>query len=156
MKKKGILRVVLILFIFITVGLIWGASVQSGEASQALSRGVLERVKPALEVVVGAGNATDYLVRKLAHFTEFAAFGLQLALLLILFGRVRPQSVVNCAFLGLLVAVIDETIQIFSYRGSQLQDVWLDFAGLCAGLLATLGIYLLRQAARRRAGAGDA
>ena len=116
MKKKGILRVVLILFIFITVGLIWGASVQSGEASQALSRGVLERVKPALEVVVGAGNATDYLVRKLAHFTEFAAFGLQLALLLILFGRVRPQSVVNCAFLGLLVAVIDETIQIFSYR----------------------------------------
>lgn len=137
------------MFIFITVGLIWGASVQSGEASQALSRGVLEKVKPALEVVVGAGNATDYLVRKLAHFTEFAAFGLQLALLLILFGRVRPQPVINCAFLGLLVAVIDETIQIFSYRGAQLQDVWLDFAGLCAGLLVTLGIYLLRQARRR-------
>lgn len=36
------------------------------------------------------------------------------------------------------MAAIDETIQIFTGRGSQLQDVWLDFAGFSAGLLAVL------------------
>lgn len=36
------------------------------------------------------------------------------------------------------MAAIDETIQIFTGRGSQLQDVWLDFAGFSVGLLAVL------------------
>ena len=86
---------------------------QSIEASQALSLGVLEKVKPVLEVVAGSGNVTDHFVRKLAHFIEFAALGIQLAVFLILFGRVRLQFVLNCAFFGLTVALLDETIQIF-------------------------------------------
>ncbi len=134
---------------FATLAFIWGNSTQSIEASQALSLGVLQKVKPVLEVMAGAGNVTDHLVRKLAHFIEFAALGIQLALLLMLFGRVRLQPVINCAFFGLAVAVLDETIQIFSYRGAQIQDVWLDFSGVCAGLLAALGIYLIVKAARR-------
>lgn len=38
----------------------------------------------------------------------------------------------------ILEPVIDETIQIFSNRGSQVQDVLLDFAGVCAGMAVTL------------------
>lgn len=149
MKTKRISTVVLVFFVLGTLTFIWGNSTQSIEVSQALSLGVLKKVKPVLEVMAGVGNVTDHFVRKLAHFTEFAALGTQLALLLILFGRVRLQSVVNCAFFGLIVATLDETIQIFSYRGAQVQDVWLDFAGFCAGLLAALGIYLIVKAVQR-------
>lgn len=148
MNKKRIPTVVLGLFLFMTLAFIWGNSMQSPEISQALSLGVLEKIKPLLEVVAGAGQVTDHLVRKLAHFTEFAALGAELALLLMLTGRVRPQPVVNGAFLGLIVALLDETIQIFSHRGAQIQDVWLDFAGLCAGLLGALGLWLLIKAVR--------
>lgn len=130
MKIKRILTVVLILFMLATLAFVWGNSMQSIEASQAMSLGVLEKVKPALEVMAGVGNVTDHFVRKLAHFTEFAVLGIQLALLLIQLGCVRFQPVVNCAFFGLIVATLDETIQIFSYRGAQVQDIWLDFAGL--------------------------
>lgn len=154
MNKKHIPTVVLSLFLFVTLAFIWGNSIQSIEASQALSLGVLEKIKPLLEVVTGAGRATDHLVRKLAHFTEFAALGAELALLLMLAGRVRPQPAVNCAFLGLVVALLDETIQIFSHRGAQIQDVWIDFAGLCAGLLGTLGLRLLIKAMRAQPGKG--
>ena len=146
MKIKRILTASLVFFVLSTLTFIWGNSMQSIEVSQALSLGVLEKVKPVLEVMAGVGNVTDHFVRKLAHFTEFAALGTQLALLLILFGRVRFQSVVNCAFFGLVVAMLDETIQIFSYRGAQVQDVWLDFAGFCVGLFAGLGIYLFAKA----------
>ncbi len=148
MKTKRILTAVLILFMLATLAFIWGNSMQSIDASQALSLGVLARVKPVLEAMAGAGNVTDHFVRKLAHFAEFAALGVQLALLLMLFGRVRLQPIANCAFGGLIVATLDETIQIFSYRGSQVQDVWLDFAGLCFGLFAALGIYLIVKAVR--------
>ena len=43
---------------------------------------------------------------------------------------------------GLLTALTDETIQLFSPgRSSQVLDVWLDFVGVLAGLL--VGLFLL-------------
>ena len=40
---------------------------------------------------------------------------------------------------GLLTALTDETIQMFSDgRSSQLTDVWLDFSGVMAGILVGL------------------
>ena len=45
------------------------------------------------------------------------------------------QGSVNSLFAGLAVAVTDETIQIFSGRGSQVLDVVLDFSGALTGIL---------------------
>jgi VanZ family protein len=87
---------------------------------------------------------------QLAHFVEFGALGCELALLAVLRKRVRLQSVVNCLFAGLAVAVIDETIQIFSDRGSQVSDVWLDFSGAVTGIVFVLLIHLLVLAIRRK------
>ena len=47
---------------------------------------------------------------------------------------------------GFFVAAIDETIQIFSHRGSQLQDVWLDFSGFVVGTLLLLAAVAIRRA----------
>ena len=47
--------------------------------------------------------------------------------------------------LCLFAALVDETIQIFSGRGSQIPDVWLDGAGALSGLALSLGLSSLKK-----------
>lgn len=91
MKKRRILTAMLIVLIIATTLFIWCNSLQY--------------------------NVTDNLVQKLAHFVEYSALGCELALLLVLLKRRRWQSVVNCAFAAMVVALTDETIQIFVIAG---------------------------------------
>ena len=45
-------------------------------------------------------------------------------------------------FSGLLVAVIDETIQLFPKgRSSSVVDVWIDFAGVFSAFVVTVLLY---------------
>ena len=150
MRKQRVVYIVLIILILVTIVFIWSNSLQSIPESQAKSIGFLNKVKPFLEIFVGTGNVTDHLVRKLAHFTEFGALGCELPLLLALRKRINWQSVINSAFFAMTVALTDETIQIFSGRGSQVQDVWLDFAGSCTGILFVIVIFGLIKVARNR------
>jgi VanZ family protein len=83
---------------------------------------------------VGTGNVTDHFVRKLAHFTEFAMLGALLVLYTVVRCRLRLQSVVNCLSFSLATAVTDESLQLISSRGSQVQDVLLDFTGAAGGI----------------------
>ena len=149
-SMKSRVQSILIFMLIVTLAFIWGNSIGSGPESHSDSKKVFEYVKPILEPVVGAGNVTDHLVRKFAHFAEFGVLGCELAALLVVRRRVGLQGVANCLFAGLSVAVIDETIQIFSNRGSQVQDVLLDFAGVCAGVACALLIRWLVSAVRRK------
>ena len=150
MNRERTLNIVLIAITLATIVFIWSNSLQSVPESQAKSLGVRAQIKPCLGVFVGQGNVTDNLVRKLAHFVEYSALGCELALLLALKKRVSWQPIMNSAFAAMVVALTDETIQIFTGRGSQVQDVWLDFAGACAGILFVLLIRLLITALRRK------
>lgn len=150
MKNGRINIIILTILIIATIAFIWSNSLQSIPESQERSLGMMGKITPVLEVFVGKGNVTDHLVRKLAHFIEFGALGCELVLLAVLRKRVRLQPVVNCLFIGLAVAVIDETIQIFSNRGSQVQDVLLDFAGACTGIAFVLAVYWLASIVRKK------
>ena len=115
---------------------IWGNSLLPRTESQELSRGLLAEICAALENVgVHLDPQNDHWLRKLAHFGEFGMLGAELGLLLCLNRRQSVQGFVNCAFAGLAVAVTDEALQLISNRGSQVQDVLLDFAGFLTGLL---------------------
>jgi VanZ family protein len=149
MKRYKILSAILIILILLTLAFIWGNSFATIEESEQQSEKVLDDVKPALETVVGSGNVTEHLIRKLAHFVEYLVLGVMLALLFALLGRHRLQDIVNCAFIGLLAALIDETIQLFTDRGPQVQDVWLDFIGYCAGVLVMAGAVKLIMRVRK-------
>ena len=131
-----------------TLLFMWGNSLQSPERSQAESGRVLKAVRPLLELALGEGNVTEHLVRKLAHFTEYTALGLELTALAMLRRRRGWQSAVNCLSAGLAAAVTDETLQLFSGRGSQVQDVLLDFSGAALGIM--LPLLIRRFAAGRR------
>ena len=150
MRKRRVAYIGLIVLILATIVFIWSNSLQSIPESQTKSIDFLNKVKPLLGIFVGTGNVTDHLVRKLAHFTEFGALGCELALLLALRKRINWQSVINSAFFAMTVALTDETIQIFSGRGSQVKDVWLDFAGSCTGILFVIVIFGLIKVARNR------
>lgn len=75
-----------------------------------------------------ANHLTDHIVRKLAHFCEYALEGFLLTLCLRVYTRHFFVHISWPILGGLLTALTDETIQMFSDgRSSQLTDVWLDF-----------------------------
>jgi len=149
MKTRKFWIIILSIIIVANIAFIWWNSIKSRSESQLLSLGVLQLIRPLLDAIFSPENVTDHLVRKLAHFAEFGALGTELLLLTILLRKVKLQPVLNCLFAGLVVAVVDETIQIFSARGSQVGDIWIDFSGVVAGVLVALLIYAIVASIRK-------
>lgn len=144
-------NIVLVLMLVLTLAFIWGNSLLPRTESQEISRGLLAELCAALEHVgLHLDPQNDHWLRKLAHFGEFGLLGAELCTLLFLNRRARPQGFVNCAFAGLAVAVTDEALQLISNRGSQVQDVLLDFAGFLAGLLLCGLVWMLGSKSREQ------
>ena len=128
-KRKTQLRLLFRLLLVVTLCVIWSNSLLGKEESASLSGGITAWLN-------GIGiPVTDHIVRKTAHFCEFGLLGCELMLLFWLRSGMHFQNACNAAFAALLAAVADETIQIFSGRGSQVQDVVLDFSGALTGIL---------------------
>ncbi len=144
-------NIVLVLLLVLTLAFIWGNSLLPRTESQEISRGLLAELCAALEHVgLHLDPQNDHWLRKLAHFGEFGLLGAELCTLLFLNRRARPQGFVNCAFAGLAVAVTDEALQLISNRGSQVQDVLLDFAGFLAGFLLCGLVWMLGSKSREQ------
>lgn len=144
MKAKGSHRPLTVLII-LTLALIWGHSLLGREASSEESGFVMELLEPVLEMVVGEGNVTEFLVRKLAHFTEFFVLGLEVLTFFAYRKPLFPQAFLLALTHGFFAAFLDETIQIFSGRGPMIQDVWLDVCGFAVGASLMLGIMVWRK-----------
>lgn len=142
-NKKKIFTVLLIVLTVFTIFFIFSNSMESIPESKEKSEGVLELLKPILEPVFGEENLTDHLVRKMAHLVEFFLLGTELCGLCLLFNRPMAFSMLG----GLIIALSDETIQLVYERGSQVQDVWLDFSAVITAALLTL---LLKKILTRR------
>ena len=118
---------------------IWGHSAVPATASHAESSRLLRLLRFLPQNEFG-----ENLVRKLAHFAEFAALGLLSGWM---GAEVRKRiSPLICGF-GLFCACVDEAIQAFTPgRNAALADVALDSAGFAFGLaLAALGYTILKH-----------
>ena len=145
-SKQNILTAVLLILIVITLCIIWGHSLEGPQDSSQKSQAVLEHVvKPILGPIVGEENVTEYFVRKMGHFTEFFALGLESFLLLWVRRKIRPHWIVHALCFGFLVGAADETLQMFTGRGSSLSDVWLDFAGFAVASGLVLLVYGVKK-----------
>ena len=133
-KKRKILSAVLICLCIVTVAFIWGNSMLDRETSSNMSNLVLTVLEPIIRSF-GIVSEDDRWLRKLAHFTESGALGAELLFLAAVKGRLSFQAASNCAFMALLAALVDETIQLVSGRNSQVLDVLLDFSGALTGIL---------------------
>ena len=129
--------------IAINVLFIWGNSCLPGSVSGAIShwvRNVLSFLFPGGASDPDSGHG---LVRKLAHFTEFACLG---ALLTWLFGMLSKPLLIALPC-GFLVACVDETIQRFvPDRGPAFRDVLIDTSGVLVGI----GLLILGYTIRKR------
>ena len=109
---------------------IWGNSLLPGAVSGALSdwvKGILAALLPG-EIPGGSGGG---LLRKLAHFSEFAALG---ACLCWRFGMLEKRKIMALVY-SFGAACLDETIQAFvPDRGPGLRDVAIDTCGAAAGI----------------------
>ena len=149
-KKRKALSAALICLCIATVAFIWGNSMLGSKASSDVSNSVLGALDPIIRRF-GIVSRDDLWLRKLAHFTEFAALGAELLFLAAVNRRSGFQTASNCAFASLLVALTDETIQLVSGRNSQVLDVLLDFSGALTGILiAWLICRIIKRHCRKR------
>ena len=113
------------------------ATVSTGSSGRVLAwmRIILRRLgHPGL-----ADRLTMHIVRKLAHFCEYMLEGFLLMLCMRVYTRRYARHISVPMLGGVLTAMADETIQIYSPgRSSQVTDVWLDSAGVLAGILIAL------------------
>lgn len=119
---------------------IYGNSLTPAVISSKESGYFLIRIQNLLSGAgIDAWWLTEHLVRKAAHFTEYAGLGFLLAM-----NTGAGIAPVFCHLKQNLTAAIfmpfiDETIQLFvEGRSGQISDVWLDMAGIFAGGMATV------------------
>lgn len=121
---------------------IWGNSLLPGEVSARLSQWVKNFLSHILPGIPSDPQAGGHLLRKLAHFSEFACLGLCLCWLGSMLNQRGFQAVILPLSGALAAACVDETIQYFvAGRGSSLLDVWLDTAGAAVGIICLLAGY---------------
>ena len=134
MKRSFLLLLIGAMLLFI-----WGNSLLPASVSAAIS-GWLHGA------LTGDGAGGDGVLRKIAHFTEFAFLG---GLLCWLF--IKQQEGKGTAFLlsfacGLFAAITDELLQHFSPgRSPQVLDVCIDTAGVLTGICICLGLLSIHQ-----------
>ena len=151
-KKARLFRAILILITILTLAFIWGQSCLPDTASSKES-GFL---KELIDTLINSFNGnklfelSEKILRKAAHFMEYAALGGEFCLLFATSKKIPSRNASKRkitffyknaskpALTALFVAMIDETIQYFvPGRFSSVLDVWLD----CAG--ATFGVFLI-------------
>ena len=147
-KRRRIYLAVVLVMILATLTVIFGSSLNSQEKSASQSGAVVEVVKP----IVDSQNKIpedrfEYYIRKLGHFSEFFILALELCFL---YGIIKGKNPVigkmlPILFAVLLCAVIDETIQIYSGRGSSLKDVWIDTGGGVFAMTLFLAVNKISQ-----------
>ena len=133
------------------IALIWGNSLVPGEGSSSISTAVMEAVRSFLDAIsLPSAWVTNFLVRKTAHFTEYAVLGILTSQALDPRGsRLRCRWLLIAALL-VLVPSLDETIQLsVAGRSGMATDVMLDCCGAAFGVAVRCAV--LRAAGSRRA-----
>ena len=129
--------------LILNLAFIWGNSLLPGSVSGAFSDWVKELLMRLLPGGDEIGPEGGGLLRKLAHFTEFATLGILLAWM----SAMRKRHGAMALLLGAAAACVDETIQMFvPDRGPSLWDVGIDTCGVITGMIVLhLGYFLWRK-----------
>ena len=127
-------KLILLALGVLVIAFIFFNSLQNAERSSSAS----DFVADVLSAIFGkeVKNMT-HLIRKLAHFFEYAVLG---AVFCIVKEKLKKFNTETVILIGLLCALCDETIQLFSAgRSGQIGDIWIDFCGFLSGL----GVFFL-------------
>jgi VanZ family protein len=126
---------------------IWGHSLLKGPESAGESALVVQLVRPVFELVGMHDTKTiTLIVRKLAHFSEYAILGYLVGRLRGSLGRQRRVEFALTVAWVLLAPVIDESIQLLvPGRSGSPVDVLIDLSGDVLGSAVALALLTFRD-----------
>ena len=135
-KKRMILCIALLIAV---LAFIWGNSLANGETSGNMSGRLMQWINMVLRLEGDGADMLHRIIRKGAHFTEFACLGLLLTWLFGMMGEKKGHLFCMPLLFGMMAACVDETIQVFvPDRGPSPVDIWIDTCGVAAGIVILL------------------
>ena len=137
-KKRKIYVAVSWVLVLACMGVIFYMSSAGGEESAEMSNSLIQRIFELTGL-----NISSFVIRKLAHFCEFA--GLALLITNAVFASFESKKSTVVAFFGTCIyAAGDEIHQIFSDgRACQIRDILIDCSGALLGVAVAYFIILL-------------
>ena len=154
-KTQKIGLIISLAFTLLTLAFIWGSSMLPKGQSANQSNGVFASLQGVLDKIFGAGVITEEILRKLAHGGEFMLLGVEICLVWLFSARFNFKTLHEICFLGLFVAVADESIQILSGRGPLVSDILIDFGGIIVGVLIFYCVYAIVKTVKNKGQTGE-
>lgn len=141
-------RITWVVVLVCWVMFIWGNSLLAGPESSHVSGLFVTLLRPLFRAVgVHDTDLMSFVVRKCAHFTEYAVLGVLAWQNVRIWHRELGRGAWFVVALALLVPFVDEWIQLsVPGRAGMPQDVLLDLCGLVAGLLLASVVQRIFQA----------
>ena len=131
-KKRMILCIALLVCM---LAFIWGNSLTNGTTSGEMSGQLMQWINSFAHLDEQGADVLHHIVRKMAHFTEFACLGLLLTWLFGMTGEKKGHLFCMPLLCAMAAACMDETIQVFvPDRGPSPIDIWIDTCGAAAGI----------------------
>lgn len=131
MKKRWLYAILCLFWMFI----IFGMSNAQGEESKGMSDAIVLLMSKYLPFVE-YNDTWTFLVRKAAHFSEYAILGILYYMLLTTYREIQGKELLLLILGVFLYACTDEFHQLFmDGRAGQFKDVLIDTAGGSTGIL---------------------
>lgn len=139
-NKIAVIRIILTVLIVCTVAFIWSNSLETAEESSEMSSTVVEKVKPIIDPHDKIDDDVFLkIVRKAAHFSEFALLGGEMYLFMLTFKKIGSKILLSFLLpvgISFTIAVTDELLQLTSAgRSCQFSDMMIDLAGIITGVV---------------------
>ena len=148
MKKTKLTaaRIVMTILTVAAVGFIFGNSLMNADDSSAESGRILGFINGILRSMNAGFELSEFIIRKAAHFTEFAVLGALLSVTFRLYVQKPLKAALLAASAGLCTAVCDELIQMSSSgRSCEIRDMLIDFSGVVSAALIVFLILRLKD-----------
>ena len=143
MTDKRIKKIILWTIIIVYTLWIFHNSAQTGKVSANLSQTLSYRIYDSLQFLhFMPFKLFHTLIRKFAHFSEYALLGILVSIVSFHTIEERQQKLVIILWM-ILVPILDEGIQCFTPgRSAELRDCIIDMCGFGFGFLIT---YLIKK-----------
>lgn len=144
MSRKKLQKFLAWLALLVWMGVIFYFSHQSGDASMQLSDGILDSFKSLFQNFLDY-HTLSYIVRKIAHFTEYFILGLLIYHLVKQYRVISKTEIIWMILFCVIYAMSDEFHQVFiGGRSPKFFDVIIDSLG------SSLSILILQLLQKRK------
>lgn len=158
MKKSTVYRVLSVMAVCLWMAVIFWFSSKVAKESDAMSDGLIAKMTVLFgfelsgEALLEFISKWQFLVRKAAHFTEYAVLGFLLSNAFNSFGLFSKRWAFLSPAVSLLYAVSDEVHQYFvPGRACRFLDILIDFCGAAVGIgLFWASLSIVMTVAKRR------